>query len=668
MTINAWKTSFEGLNKPSKVLSGTADSFQGTSLWPYANGQDDPYWSGGSNPQFYQWEVIFTVNEKQHGSHLTRTPFKFDAQDIEVGDFVAGAADGKVCQIMSITSKTNNTITAIVEDRLRYNTFRDPTGFGLFGTPGPVIFFQINELGYPMLDPLPPEGAADFFSNVASRFQYLNPLTNYLLEQTNNGFETGDAICIEDGAFVLSDSDNVTKFIGTVLHPGPGPDQFILKPANGIIDFVPGLPGSVGDYLYPSIDGSGDLTTSDQSRRPIFMKIADAIPCITTGTGIDPQGVDGDIYEFNRVQITVFGSGSGTYNIDDAVSAINSLTNDHKITAVKVGAATEVISDVAGQGSAYGIVAGYTPFSASINGVAVNFTTTTSGSAVYGDPAVADANDMVKDINATGITDIVASVVNGSEIKIRNNGGGAITIVNITADANGNNFAGTNSISSLPENTAANTSTYALRLTREDGGPLTIRDIQGSFLTDSGVISGQNGRYALGLYIEQGLRSSSITVVADITARDALYPLVGDQTYVIDDGNGEWAMFMFDGSVWTRVGNKRSDETDARTLVLDVDLSTATTGTQTIGYISSDRTVVSVRVLVTSPASSDAEVTVGTSTNTAEFFESRDAILSQSGQYTTDPEYRTSDYTEVVADITNPTPGAGQFTVILTYV
>lgn len=667
MTINAWKTSFAGLNKPSKVVSGTADSFQGASLWPYANGSDDPYWSGGANPQFYQWEVTFTVNEKSHGSHLTRTPFKFDAQDIEVGDFVAGASDGKVCQIMSITSKTNSTITAIVEDRLRYNTFRDPTGFGLFGAPGPVIFFQINELGYPMLDPLPPEGAADFFSNVASRFQYLNPLTNYLLEKTNNGFEAGDAVCIENGDFVLSDSDNVTKFIGTVLFPGPGPDQFILKPANGIIDFVPSLPGDVGDYIYPTVDGSGDLTIDDQSRRPIFMKIANAIPCITTGTGIDPQGVDGDVYDFNRIPVTVIGSGSGTYSIDDAVTAINLLTTDHKITAVKVGAATEVASDIVGQGNAYGIIAGYTPFSASINGVTVNFTTTTSGSAAYGDPAVADANDMVKDINAARITDIVASVVNGSEIKLRNNAGAAITIVNITADANSSNFAGTGSISSLPANTAANTTTYALRLTRADGGPLTIRDVQGSFLNDAGVISGQNGRYALGLYIEQGLRNSNTTVVADITARDALYPLVGDCAYVIDAGHGEWAQFMFDGSVWSRIGNKRSDETDARTLVLDVNLST-TSGTQSLGYISADRTVISVKVLVTTPGPVDAEITVGTAASPAEFFQSQDVVLSQTGQYSTSNDYTTTAYTEVVADITNPTPGVGQCTIILTYV
>ena len=59
---------------------------------------------------------------------------------------------------------------------------------------------------------------------------------------------------------------------------------------------------------------------------------------------------------------------------------------------------------------------------------------------------------------------------------------------------------------------------------------------------------------------------------------------------------------------------------------------------------------------------------MGIVSDTSEFFESRDAILSQIGQYATNPDYRTTAYTEVVAEITNPTPGAGQFTVILTYV
>jgi hypothetical protein len=202
---------------------------------------------------------------------------------------------------------------------------------------------------------------------------------------------------------------------------------------------------------------------------------------------------------------------------------------------------------------------------------------------------------------------------------------------------------------------------------RLDGGPLTIRDFAGQFLDTAGVISGQNGRYALGLNIEQGIRSSGTTVVADMVARDALNALVGDQCYVIDAGNGEWATFTYNGQQWTKVGGERSVATDARTLVLDVDLST-TSGTQSIGFITADRTVISVRVLVTTPASSDAEVTVGTSSNTSAFLESRDAVLSEIGQYTTNPDYRTTAYTEVVAEITNPSQSAGEFTVILTYV
>ena len=670
MTINAWKTSFIGLNKPAKVLSGTADAFTTVSLWPYANATDDPYWSGGLNPQYYRWEVTFTVQDRNHGSNLTRTPFSFNAQDIEVGDFVAGALDGKVCQIMSISEKGNNTLTAIVEDRLRYNTFRDPTGFGLFGTPGPVVFFQINELGFPMLDPIPGDAAADFFTNVMSRFQYMNPLTNYLLEKTNHGFEQGDAVCIEDGSFVLSNPNSISRFIGTVVYPGPGPDQFILRPANGIIDFVPGLPGNVGDYLYPSLDGSGDLTTNDNSRRPIYMKVADAITTSTTGTGIDPTGTDGDIVEINRVQITL-GSGNGTYTLDDAVSLINAQTNLHKVTAVKVGAATEVASDVAGQGSAYGIVAGYVPFSITINGETVNFTTTTSGSAAYGDPTVADANDMVADINAAKVTDIVASVVNGSEIKIRNNAGGAITIVNVGTDLNGNNFAGTNSLSSLAENTSANTTTFALRLLRLDGGPLTIRDFAGQFLDTAGVLSGQNGRYALGLNIEQGLRSSATTVVANMVGRDALNALVGDQCYVIDDGNGEWATFTYDGTQWTKVGGERSVAVDARTLVTTFNLATKSSDVINIGTISTGRKVLNVSVGIENGTSSNnnlSTLSIGTANSVELFMSTLDNQLFDNATFIVDPNYITEDYIDVVANLTKVSGTTGIVTIKITYV
>ena len=54
-----------------------------------------------------------TVTTVNHGSHLTRTPKKFDGFDIVVGDYIAGATDGRALQIVSITSKTTTTVTYV---------------------------------------------------------------------------------------------------------------------------------------------------------------------------------------------------------------------------------------------------------------------------------------------------------------------------------------------------------------------------------------------------------------------------------------------------------------------------------------------------------------------------------------------------------------------------
>jgi len=640
MSINAWKTSFIGINKPPKVLSGSADDSTPVASWPYANDVTDTYWSGGSNPQPYQWQVSFTIAPINHGSNLTRTPYYFTANDIEVGDFVAGASDGKVLEIMSILSKDDGNLVAIVEDRLRYNTFRDPSGVGIFGTPGPVIFFEINELGFPMLDPLPGSASGNFFSNVMSRFQYMNPLTNYILEQADHGFVQGHPICIENGRFAVASASNITKYIGTVLYAGPGPNQFILRPANGIIDFAPSLPGAVGDYVYATIDGSGTFTTDDVSRRPLFIKISNAIKTITTGTGIDPTGTDGDVIEINRVQITLSGSGSGIYTIDDAITAINLQTDATKITGIKVGAANETVSDITANGSALGVIAGYVPFSATINDVLINFTTTTNGATIYGDPAIADAQDIIADINAAKITDLTASVNTDGNIVLRQTAGGAIIIVNVTADAQGNNFAGANSISSLSSTTPANTTTSALRLYREDGGPMNLRDIQGTFFTQAGVISGQNGRYAIGLNIEQGLRSSGTTMVANIAARDALHPLPGDQAYVLDTGHGEWAIYVWNGSAWLRYSNQRSDETDARSASRTITLPDSM---KVITSISEGRRILNITVEILDEIIADSNFDFDIMSGSTSIWKYSDYKITQPGIYIDDTTYITQD-------------------------
>ena len=554
MSIISWKTNSISLNVPTKVLVGTADSSIPLERWDYANSNDDPYWSGGTNPKYYRWKITFTVAPKFHGSNLTRKINRYDAQDLEVGDFVAGAADSKACQIIKILSKTESSITAIVEDHLRYNTFKDPNGNGLFNTPGPVVFFQINELGLPMLDPVPGEVSVDFFTNVMSRFQYMNPLTNYLLEKTNHNFQRGDAICIETGEFTLSNSTNVQKFIGTVLHPGPGPNQFVLRPSNGIIDFVPGLPGNVGDFIYPTAEG--DLTTDSSSKMPIFLKIADSIPSSTIGTTSNTVGENGDVVEINKHQISLVGSSnSGSYDLNDVVTLINQKTSEHKVTADLVNAATSTQSNFTTYSSAYGGIVGYAPFSAAINGVMVNFITTNSGEVSYTEKNVSDVNDMASDINNALIPNIIASVTDTGLLKLTNIIGGSIIITNGSPDKNSYNFAGNDSLTSLPLVTSGNTTDYSLRLSRLDGGPITLVDIQGIFFENAGVLSGQTGRYALGLMIERGLSSSGsgsgsagqVSVVSNISTVVQGSTIKVDANFAnIDYPGGLFTIFQLD--------------------------------------------------------------------------------------------------------------------------
>jgi len=215
----------------------------------------------------------------------------------------------------------------------------------------------------------------------------------------------------------------------------------------------------------------------------------------------------------------------------------------------------------------------------------------------------------------------------------------------------------------LPMLTAANTSTFALRLLREDGGPLTIRDVQGTFFANAGVMSGQNGRYALGLNIEQGLRSSQTTVVADIAARNALYPLVGDQAYVIDDGNGEWSLFLWDGGQWSRFQNQRSESTDARTIEALVAFSSS--GDTQIGAITAGRRLLKISVVVLSTLTDAPNFEVEVGSTVLWNFESHGG--SAAGTYSVETDYITSQIEAVTLKMPANT-ATGSARVAVTYI
>jgi len=674
-----YKTSAIDLNVPAKVISCTVTSAKNIASWPHDDGLGDNWWSGASNAKAYRWEITMGVTQVNHGSHLTRTPFRFDGFDITVGDFIAGATDGRALQIVSIIEKTALSVTCQVEDRLRYNTFRSAAGTGIFNIPGSAIVFQLNENGDPMIDPLPVGSvSSDFYPNVNSRFKYLNPSNNYLLNQDAHGFDEGDVICMnsDTGEFEVAGQDNMDRLVGTVTHPGPGPNNFLLRPANGVIDFVPGLPGSAGDFIYPAIDGTGELTTEKQNVA-IFLKIKDQIPSISRGTITNGSCTAGDKMGINGIDVQFLTSNNGVVSVTNAKDDINALTDQHKVIAEASPAPNEIESDSETYGNAYGLVGGFAPFSATINGAAVNFTTTTAGQSSFGMP-VSIAEDMANDINAAGINSITADHANGNLIIFEANGG-SITIVNVSPDSNGNNFAGTNSVSALGLSYAAAASAFVLQLRRDDGGEIIITDEIGRPTVDFGVLSGHNGSYAIGLNVEQGVRKAGTTVVAGMAERNALTGvLVGDAAYVLDSGEGEWALFIWDGTAWSLVADQDSAATDASTLSHTFTCPIAgfgTSDTVVLGRMSNNSKVVSVLVEVISPitgytSGNIPSLVIGTTAESDRLMSSDSNDVESIGSYETNSDYHYEGETEIEikAKLSHFDATAGEIKVIVTYV
>ena len=629
----AYKTNYIDVNKPAKVLTVNVTSIANHAQWPHNDGQGDKWWSSGSNPKYYQWTIQGTVTAQAHGSHLTRKDFEYNGLDVQVGDWIASATSGVCCRIVSISAKTSTSFTAVVEDWLRYNTFRSASGSGIFGT-GQTVVFQLNENGHPMIDPVPASiTSSTFYQNINSRFQYLNPQMHYVLDQTSHGFSAGDVISITGSGFAKTTSASANKTIGTVTNAGPGPNQFMLRPNTRIIDFNPAIPGSVGDFIYTDNSTAGGLTTTSTSGKIQFLKIADAIPSSVTGSQVDPTVTANDVLEINETAVTFTGT-----SLTQAISDINGGTATHQVTAST--SPSPSTATTATESLAYGLVGIYPGGSITINGTAVTFSTTTSGQATYG-IAVGIADDIVADVNSAGPANITASK-SGTNVVLTNSTGGAITIVNTGNDGQGNPVAGASSGSGWPLTTGASSGNF-IKLTRSDGGEILLDETTGTPLNDLGLFSVHNGRHPLAVTVEQGIVAGggSTTVVNDIAARNALSPSVGDLAYVIDNGNGEYAFYVYSGGAWKLLADEDSANTDANTLSATI-TQAGGSGTTTIGTVSDGSRINLISVEVTQAFDDAPTLTIGDDTVNNRLVTNDEIDLGTTGTYTIQPAYQYS--------------------------
>lgn len=608
------------LSVPLRSIQLSTTSVVPIETMPWYNPLEFPVPPGYPDPPAYQkafrWLVTCDVAPQTQSSYITRQPGSYNGQDISVGQWIANTATGSAWQIISITSKTTQIIEFIVQDIYRYNTFKDVTQLGDGSPPqGYYVAFNVSDAGIPEIDPVPEVGvSANFFTNLLSRFEYINLQYDFPIYQPGNNFQINDVIGTDSTLheFVLASNSSIVPVGRITSISDTIPGWFTLNPVQKMVDFLDYLPGNIGDIIYTDITNPGQLTLTPGGSQ-IYLKIRNNTESVSY-TEVDTSSAPGNVVQINGVDTTIGVPG----DLDALVTATQLISLQTGVSAVKELIPSTDTTNSSYISPIYGEplldISGPIP-TAIINGTTVSFNIPSTDIGYVG---YTRAYQMMEAINNANIANIVASVIGTAFLVVENTAGGGIVIVNGVADTNGVFFAGNTSGSGLELIVAASTE-YRVKFTAVDSRAINFLDVVGSPTEDYGLISVENGIKACGMYIAEGIRASSSTVVSDLSQLNALSPMVGDQAYVInsDDGQGnnvgQWSMWLYDGVIWVETNNQNSAMTAAKSI--EYLLTTASPSLINIGTISTGRRVVLISVEVTVPFDTAASLTIGYTVN-----------------------------------------------------
>ena len=484
-------------------------------------------------------EYDLTVNQidaQNIGSSETRSggTRAYSGLDIKTGDWVVNGF-GQVClQIVSITSKSETTISFKAKDvdAFSYKNYKTSS----LGTSGvaEVAFFEVSDSGKPLIAG---EDASTFFADkiavdlVQSRFAIQEEDERYRLEfnTAQNAVGEGQVVTIDtNGNLVPFGTAGSSDFkLGYLTTQSYGNTINYIKPFNTIIDNFAKpeiLTGSHGDFYYASTVTPGAITTnSSLGSDKLYFQFKDAVPTVITASAVNSATIAGDTLVINGVT-----SVSGARTTSEIVSDINGDTATHFVTASELASTTVLKSYDGGNNPANGDVVLVISVDSGANFVypeitisdgnntaSVSFQTSDGTFPGVGSYQTVSATQMVTDINTAcnaASVDITASTETNTsgnnntqypKLVLTLGSGSGITITEVTADAAGQTFGvnGNDGGATAMPLTAAATSDVTLRLTRADGGDIMLTGA-GTFVNANGIVSSSMGTPALLVMIE----------------------------------------------------------------------------------------------------------------------------------------------------------------------
>lgn len=213
--------------RPAKLLKVTISGISTAATYSGA----DP-WNGAA----IRWNATLAVTAQPH-SDTASTPASgfYDGRNINVGDYVASMGGGRVLRIYSISAQSAGSVTCVLEDFNRTNTFLSPDqdGNGLITTGIGYVFEVVN--GYPILHPLPDalQGAVPFTfaTQIIARFLSIASVSSAPYTQTFNATtDWGSAV---GGYYTISITSGThgkgTNIVGVEIYEDDGTNYVFLN-------------------------------------------------------------------------------------------------------------------------------------------------------------------------------------------------------------------------------------------------------------------------------------------------------------------------------------------------------------------------------------------------------------------------------------------------------
>lgn len=434
-----------------------------------------------TSTRYYQWTLTLSVPVTQKTSGVyTRQKLLYSGIDVYVGQWIANISTGQAWQIISISSKSASSVTCVVEDIYRYNTYRDvnQSGNGRPGT-GSYVVFTVSSDGTPIIDPTPSAASSTFGPSLTSRFRYISTQNDFVLQQSDLS-TVNPSVSLTNGGTGYNSGGSAT-FFSVPLTGGTGQGALAtIVVTSGVvtavtITFVGNGNYVAGDVLSASnvnlggtgsgfsttiifVFAYGDVIAVDQATGNFVLADATYQDIIGTVTGVDDAGVNFSVNLLEKVNylLDYLPGNVGDYIYSD--------------TTVPGGLTT------------------------SIGGTKVylklrNNTQSNTVSSTFVAPTdIVSANGYVFNINGYPTT------VGGT---------GTLTDVNTAINA----------ISSITGISSTVAGTYYLQVTAVDARPIIFFDVSGGTVSVSGLVSVENGIKAAGLYItnSRGGGSSPVT-------------------------------------------------------------------------------------------------------------------------------------------------------------